>query len=788
MIGELLDSRYKVIQALRAGGFGHTYIAEDTRIPGNPQCIVKHLKPASPDPNLLPTARRLFLSEAETLARLGNHDQIPRLLAYFEANQEFYLVQELIEGHTLSQELIPGKKFNESYVIGLLESVLPVLEFIHKQDVIHRDIKPDNIIRRKHDGKLVLIDFGAVKQLRTSLSTSSQASVTVSIGTPGYMATEQSQGKPRPNSDIYALGIICIQALTGLYPDQIREDLQTGELLWQEDVSASPGLVRVLTKMVRYHFKDRYQTATEVLQALKELAKVPEVPRIPITTTTPQYELTLEWFEGGQQRIQRIREIQPTKNPGTFRIGRDPVQCDLVLSDPTVSGLNVEIFFHIQQQCFYLRNLRQSNPPLVNGQSLLMGEVALFPGSNLRLGQTTFRVANIVLIRTPAGYPPPNYPPQQPIYPPPPVAQTLPPAQTNNSRQKTLPVSPPPPPVTPVNSSPTPSPVSRSSDPTPIIVGLSLAAVVAIAGGLFLPKLMQSLANLGSSQSCLASIKAGAGNNVRVEPNGKIIPALSERPKVQKLAVTGKSTGGGRWIEVVNPAGGSGWAHTSVIEDYSGLESCLQAKGTPLQEVALNQSPTPEAPTTTSSPTTPAKPKTTEQPQTPPKDQGEDLLVEAKKEAEAGKWDRAIAIAKKIPESSPSYKDAQETIKLWQSQLEQLEQQWEKLQQQAQELEKAGDLAGAIAIYEKIKESSQAYGKAREAISRLGEQLKQQQNQDKEENQDSETEEQLSAKEEEAWQEFVQRCQPPDPASLREKFRQDFLETGNPPSSCDYSN
>jgi len=743
MIGELLDSRYKVIQALGAGGFGHTYIAEDTRIPGNPKCIVKHLKPASPDPELLPTARRLFLSEAETLARLGNHEQIPRLLAYFEANQEFYLVQELIEGHTLRQELTPSQKWQESDVISLLKGVLPVLAFIHRQDVIHRDIKPDNIIRRNSDRKLVLIDFGAVKRLRSDLTvTTSQASVTVSIGTPGYMAIEQSQGRPRPNSDIYALGMICIQALTALYPEQIEEDLQTGELIWQEDVVASPRLIGVLTKMVRYHFKDRYQTAAEVLQALEQPAYPPQTPTIPVTLakSAPQYELTLEWLEAGQRRSQKIREVQPTKNPGSFRIGRDPVQCDLVLSDPTVSALHAEIFFHLQQQCFYLRNLRQRNPPLVNGQSLVTGKFLLSQGTNLQLGQTTLRVATIVLSRYPSGYQPTNYPPLQPVYPPPPVALTLPPPDTNDSEQKTLPVSPPPP-AKPVSSSPSHAQVSRSSAAIPVIAGVSLLGVVAIAAGLFFPELRESVAKFGSSEKCLATIKAGAGNNVRVQPNGKIIQDLSERPEAQQLAITGKSIRGGTWIEVVNPAGGSGWAHRSVIEDYAGLNSCLQEKGTPFEDVTLTQSPTPQKPQITNQPTTsPTKPTTDNQPQTPPQDEGVKVLAQAKQEAKAGNWEAAIAIAKKIPESSPSYQDAQKTINQWQSQLEQLEQQWTKLREQAQELEQAGDVAGAIAIYEKIKEGSQAYGKVQETISRLRERLERQQNEDKQDDGEQEVE------------------------------------------------
>ncbi|PSB05285.1 protein kinase domain-containing protein [Merismopedia glauca] len=284
MIGQTLDGRYKIIELLGQGGFGQTYIAENTRIPGHPRCVVKHLKPSSNDPNLFVTVKRLFDSEAEMLSRLGNHDRIPRIIDFFDENQEFYLVQELIEGHPLSKELTLGKRLSESYVIALLKDLLPVLEFIHQQNVIHRDIKPDNIIRRKQDGKLVLIDFGAVKELQ-GLNTAVAGS-TVAIGTPGYMSTEQGRGKPRPSSDIYALGIICIQALTGRSPLELTEDPDTGEVLWQGFATVSPGLAAIINQMVRYHFKDRYQSATEVLQALQQLEN-PLPPTQPISAHPP---------------------------------------------------------------------------------------------------------------------------------------------------------------------------------------------------------------------------------------------------------------------------------------------------------------------------------------------------------------------------------------------------------------------------------------------------------------------------------------------------------------------
>jgi eukaryotic-like serine/threonine-protein kinase len=405
MLGQLLDGRYQVIRVLGSGGFGQTYIAQDTKLPGNPVCVVKQLKPTSSGPKLLETIRRLFQREAETLAKLSHYDQIPRLLAYND--EEFYLVQEFIEGQPLKNELLPGQCWSENQTIEMLQEVLGILEIVHSYGVIHRDIKPDNIIRRASDNKLVLIDFGAIKQVRTQvIAEQEQVSATIAIGTPGYMPTEQGLGKPRPNSDIYSLGIIGIQAVTGLYPYQFQEDLSTGEIIWQHQAQVNPGFAEVLTTMVRYHFKDRYQSATEALQALQELINPAYVPSAQafVASMGLMHELTLEWMEAGQLKTQTLNNKQLSKNPGTIRIGRDRQACDIVLSEPTVSGLHAEIFYNSEQQCFYLRPLRQSNPPVIDGQPLLMGEVVLSEGSNLRLGQLDLRVREITLKHYPVGY------------------------------------------------------------------------------------------------------------------------------------------------------------------------------------------------------------------------------------------------------------------------------------------------------------------------------------------------------------------------------------------------
>lgn len=425
MLGEILDRRYQIKQVLSAGGFGQTYLADDTKLPGNPQCVVKQLKPTSSDPNTLQIARRLFASEAQVLQQLGNHDQIPRLLAYFEENEEFFLVQEFIDGQSLSTELSSGNSFSESDVINLIQGILEPLAFVHQRQIIHRDIKPANLIRRRQDGKIVLIDFGAVKEITvTQVNLQGYTTPTVAIGTAGYMPSEQTKGSPRLSSDVYAVGMLGIQALTGIMPHKLTEDPVTGEISWRHHAQVSPILADILDKMVRYDFRQRYQSAEEALQALQYQQNFSQdvSPTLIPTRTTGLHEITLEWFEDGQIRTQTILENQPTKQPDVFRIGRDPAMCDLVLSEPTVSRLHVEIFFKTHHRCFYLRPMNQNNPPAIDGQFLITGEALLHQGTILRLGQMEFRISAITLNQYPAGYVPnqpssPYVTPQQPLPP-----------------------------------------------------------------------------------------------------------------------------------------------------------------------------------------------------------------------------------------------------------------------------------------------------------------------------------------------------------------------------------
>ena len=259
-----LRNRFEIVKHLGSGGSGDTYLAVDLDLPGQPHCVVKHFHPKDRNPAVLPIAKSLFDREAEVLYQLGNaHDQIPRLFAHFNEDGDFYLVQEFIDGHALTQEIVSGQRLSENTVLNLLKDILEVLAFVHQHNIIHRDIKPQNLMRRHSDQKIVLIDFGSIKKIGAL-----GAGLTIAVGTPGYMPSEQAKGKPKLCSDIYAVGMIGIQALTGLIPEQLQDDPNTGEVIWRDKAQVSDGLANILDTMVRDRYNQRYQTAAEALQAL----------------------------------------------------------------------------------------------------------------------------------------------------------------------------------------------------------------------------------------------------------------------------------------------------------------------------------------------------------------------------------------------------------------------------------------------------------------------------------------------------------------------------------------
>ncbi len=268
----LLNNRYQIISALGSGGFGETFLAEDTQMPSRRRCVIKKLKPVTCDPQTYKLVQERFSREAAVLEQLGEkNSQIPKLYAYFEFQGEFYLVQEWIPGETLTNKLQKAGQFSDRQVRDLLVSLLPVLEFVHSHKILHRDIKPDNIMFRNMDGLPVLIDFGAVKETMNTVVTASGSGVpSIAIGTPGFMPAEQAAGRPVYSSDLYALGMTGIYLLTGKMPQELETDSRTGQLLWRNYApQVTPNLALVLDRAVRFNPGDRYHSAQEMLKALQ---------------------------------------------------------------------------------------------------------------------------------------------------------------------------------------------------------------------------------------------------------------------------------------------------------------------------------------------------------------------------------------------------------------------------------------------------------------------------------------------------------------------------------------
>lgn len=269
MNSNFLDGHYRILKVLSDGEKGKTYLVEDVNLPDN-QFIVKQLCPPSGNPQTLTILHRLFARKTATLKQLGQkHDKIQKLIAYFEENEEFYIVQEFIPGNLLADEIIQGQPLSEDQVITLLSEVLEILVIVHSYGVIHRDIQPANIIRRELDNKLVLVNFYTVNEAMTN-----------TVDNLEYMPIEQVNGNLKYNSDIYALGIVAIAALRGLTAKEIsnlrsQKNNLTGEIIWRDtNLKFNSKLVNIINKMVRFDYRQRYQYATEVLDDLKKLTNV----------------------------------------------------------------------------------------------------------------------------------------------------------------------------------------------------------------------------------------------------------------------------------------------------------------------------------------------------------------------------------------------------------------------------------------------------------------------------------------------------------------------------------
>ncbi|MCM1984008.1 serine/threonine-protein kinase [Lyngbya confervoides] len=270
----LLANRYRVLRVLGEGGFGITYLAADTQMPSKRHCVIKQLKVNLQNSQLHQLVQERFEREAAILESLGaESSQIPHLYAYFSQAGQFFLVQEWVQGQTLAQAVQHDGVFSEAAVVEVLRQVLTVLDYVHGQRIVHRDIKPDNIMLRSPDNLPVLLDFGAVKEsMNTVIQATQGASRSIVVGTPGFMPSEQVAGRPCFSSDLYSLGLTAIYLLTGKGPLDLPSDPATGDLGWHSHApQVSSPLAQILDRAIQVHPRDRFSTATEMLTALNGL-------------------------------------------------------------------------------------------------------------------------------------------------------------------------------------------------------------------------------------------------------------------------------------------------------------------------------------------------------------------------------------------------------------------------------------------------------------------------------------------------------------------------------------
>lgn len=275
MENTLINNRYYILKALGAGGCGQTFLAidRDIRMSSAQKCVVKRLKPVT-HLQKQEWMKWQFKQEAAVLARLGaENNQIPQLYAYFSEGNTFYLIQEWIEGTTLTQKQQLQGILSEAEVRKILVSLLPVLDYIHSNQVIHQDIKPDNIILRAADELPVLIDFGAAMEATTRENNQHHDVVVMGNGTPGYMPPEQMSGHPVFTSDLYSLGLTAIYLLTGKTPQDLETNWDTGTIIWHQEAGhLSINLITVIDKAIRFNISDRFTSAAEMLIALESQA------------------------------------------------------------------------------------------------------------------------------------------------------------------------------------------------------------------------------------------------------------------------------------------------------------------------------------------------------------------------------------------------------------------------------------------------------------------------------------------------------------------------------------
>ncbi|MEB3211238.1 MAG: serine/threonine-protein kinase [Leptolyngbyaceae bacterium] len=315
---QLLGSRYQFVKTLGSDPKGSTYLVVDTFLEGHPKCVVKKLRLPGKSSKAIRFILVLLKKKAEALKHVGSHEQIPKILAYFEEANHFYLVEEFIPGRPLSEVLKPRQTLSEAAVQHLIREVLKILLVVHSWGVIHRCIKPSNLIQRHPDNQLVLTGFGIFKEIsnQNGYRHSSQYEKRSANGASAYVPIEQAAGQRHFSSDIYAVGMIGIQALTGLPPQELQQLKRMGHasegripesMSWHSYAKVSPEFQNILDRMISSNPDHRYTTAASVLEDLDKLSIVRPMEASSVAPAGKRWSITqsLQQDEGVPSRTSK---------------------------------------------------------------------------------------------------------------------------------------------------------------------------------------------------------------------------------------------------------------------------------------------------------------------------------------------------------------------------------------------------------------------------------------------------------------------------------------------------
>ena len=333
MIGQILAERYEIKEIKDAG---RTFVAEDKYRPGYPLCLIQRIQGQGSSVQTRTMAKLMLEQRVEAIGRLGKFSQIPGVLNFIETDQAIYLVEEIVSGYLLSQEMVPGQPWTELQVTELMQEVLEILSFMHQHRVVLRGLRPDNLVRRQSDGKLVLINLLMLPP-KHSLKTGSRLNLTFI-----YQPREQLEGNPVFSSNFYSLGMMALQALTGLPPESLLEAKSHGF----DRKSVSRNFAQLLDRLLSDSPKDRPATAQDVAKALRAL--------------------------GQSSRLQPIRSAE-TSSQATEVLSSEVLSSEVLssevlsssVSDPSVSRSAVDLSGDLSEDASERLNLDPISPPMV---------------------------------------------------------------------------------------------------------------------------------------------------------------------------------------------------------------------------------------------------------------------------------------------------------------------------------------------------------------------------------------------------------------------------------------